>query len=184
VLSWVHMYGILNDDHVEMLEDRFGMHKLRKRSRDRGFSEHASFILKTAETLGAAGTMGFLNAKHAKPNRNAIEFGGVPADLTFGVIGNVIALSPYVGDFAEHLHNLATGLLCAYGVRMGMMWGAESRGRRALQAGMIQANIQQQGQPQNGHRAPQALPPQYPRLDDYYRQPQQQPVYQDWPAAA
>ncbi len=147
------MYGILNDEHVEMLEDRFGLNKLRKRSQEGKFTEHASFILKTAETLGAAGMMGFFNAKHAKPNRNAIEFGGVPADLTLGVLGNVLALSPYVGDLAEHVHNFATGLLCAYGVRMGMMWGAESRTKRAIHAHVVQtsgppANIQQRHAPE------------------------------------
>lgn len=168
------MYGILNDDHVEMLEGRYSR-ALRDHAKGRGKSggeKGFGEILKTFETVGAGSMMGFLNAKHAKPGRNAVEVGGVPADLTLGVGLSVFALSNYVGDYSEHVHNLANGLLCAYAVRMGMMWGAESRTKTAMNQRVITASPQQRAQQPQVNLLPQGQ-------QQSFREGFQQPIF-DW----
>ena len=112
----------MSDNHLGSLE-RFTKPRAAAAGGEKNFGE----ILKSIETVGAAVTMSYMNGKHARPGRNAFELGGVPVDLALGVVGNVVALSSYLGEYSEHAHNLANGMLCAYGCRIAMMYGAEAR---------------------------------------------------------
>lgn len=107
-------------------------------------------ILKTVETVGAGAAMGYMNAKYCRPGRNAVEIGGVPMDLALGVVGNVVALSSYLGEYSEHAHNLANGLLCAYSVRLAMMWGADAR--------VVRMRVEQQERAAAPNYVPRAMP--------------------------
>lgn len=142
----------LTDTHIDALSNRFTKSgAAAAASGEKSFGE----ILKTIETVGAGAAMGYMNTKYCKPGRNAMEIGGVPVDLALGVVGNVIALSSYLGEYSEHAHNLSNGLLCAYGVRLAMMWGADAR--------VVQMRVQQQ----NAAGVPNFAPRQMPQPAPY-----------------
>jgi hypothetical protein len=163
----------LTDTQMDSLSTRFSKPRGAATGGEKSFGE----ILKTIETVGAGATMGYMNAKYCRPGRNAMEIGGVPVDLALGVVGNVVALSSYLGEYSEHAHNLANGLLCAYGVRLAMMWGADAR--------IVQTRIQQQ----QASSAPNYVPRQMPAPPQTFSFPapattqpaQTQPAY-DWAA--
>jgi hypothetical protein len=84
-------------------------------------------ILQALEVVGVAGTMSYLNARHAKPGRQAYEVAGVPADLALGLLFSGLAVTGYFGDHAKHAHNVGNGLFCAYACRMATMWGGAAK---------------------------------------------------------
>jgi hypothetical protein len=84
-------------------------------------------ILQGITVIGVAGTMSYLNARHAAAGRQAYEVAGVPADLALGVLFSGLALTGYFGDHAKHAHNVGNGFLCAYACRMGTMWGSAAK---------------------------------------------------------
>jgi hypothetical protein len=96
-------------------------------------------ILQGIEVIGVAGTMSYLNARHAAAGRQAYEVAGVPADLALGVLFSGLALTGYFGDHAKHAHNVGNGFLCAYACRMGTLWGSAAKSQlQAAQAGRPQ----------------------------------------------
>ena len=97
-------------------------------------------LLAGVETLGTAGFMAYLNAKHGKPGRSAVEFGGVPLDVVVGILGNVVGFSGYLGKHSEHAHNLANGFLAAYLIRLMMMWGANARATNVVRMNAVEAH--------------------------------------------
>jgi hypothetical protein len=84
-------------------------------------------ILQGITVIGVAGTMSYMNARHAAAGRQAYEVAGVPADLALGVLFSGLALTGYFGDHAKHAHNVGNGFLCAYACRMGTMWGGAAK---------------------------------------------------------
>lgn len=84
-------------------------------------------VLQAVEFVGVAGTMSYLNARHAAPGRQAYEVAGVPADLALGLLFSGLSVSGYFGKHASHGHNVGGGFLAAYACRMGSMWGAAAK---------------------------------------------------------
>lgn len=87
-------------------------------------------VLQAITVIGVAGTMSYMNARHAGPGRQAYEVAGVPADLALGVLFSGLAVTGYFGDHAKHAHNVGNGFLTAYACRMGTMWGAASKSQQ------------------------------------------------------
>ncbi len=162
----------LTDTHIDALSNKFTKPRGLGAAGEKSFGE----ILKTIETVGAGAAMGYMNAKLCKPGRNAMEIGGVPVDLALGVVGNVIALSSYLGEYSEHAHNLANGALCAYGVRLAMMWGADAR--------VVQMRVREQGASGMPNFAPAALPAQSPYAFPLPQQQQQNQAQSQYAWAA
>lgn len=84
-------------------------------------------VLQAITVVGVAGTMSYMNARHAAAGRQAYEVAGVPADLALGVLFSGLAITGYFGDHAKHAHNVGNGFLVAYACRMGTMWGAAAK---------------------------------------------------------
>lgn len=84
-------------------------------------------VLQTVEFVGVAGTMSYLNMRHAAPGRQAYEVAGVPADLALGLLFSGLSLSGYFGKHASHGVNVGSGFLAAYACRMGATWGAAAK---------------------------------------------------------
>jgi hypothetical protein len=114
-------------------------------------------ILQAIEVVGVAGTMSYLNSRHAAAGRHAYEVAGVPADLALGLLFSGLAtFTGYFGKQGEHVNNVGSGFLCAYACRMGTMWGSVARDakdhalpgavRGAFSAGSPYAPPQQQTQ--------------------------------------
>lgn len=88
-------------------------------------------ILQAVEVVGVAGTMSYMNARHAAAGRQAYEVAGVPADLALGLMFAGLAASGYFGKHSTHGHNVGNGFLTAYACRMGTMWGAAAKAQLA-----------------------------------------------------
>jgi len=157
----------LSDAHVTGLQDRVQRKIAELRSTPSSSDKSLAFFVRSIETVGAAGVMGYMNAKHAKPTRNAMELFGLPIDVALGVLGNVFAVSNYLGEYSEHLHNVSSGILCAYAVRMGMMWGADAKAIRVAQAA------------QSARTSAGALPPHQSNVTPFGRSGQGREEY-DW----
>jgi hypothetical protein len=115
-------------------------------------------VLQAIEVVGVAGTMSYMNSRHAAAGRRAYEVAGVPADLALGLLFSGLAtFTGYFGSQASHVNNIGSGFLCAYACRMGTMWGSAARDAKdqALAGGVVR-----------GAFAPPASP--------YAAQPQQQ----------
>ena len=91
-------------------------------------------VLQAITVIGVAGTMSYMNARHAGPGRQAYEVAGVPADLALGVLFSGLAVTGYFGDHAKHAHNVGNGFLTAYACRMGTMWGSAAKSQLSAQA--------------------------------------------------
>jgi hypothetical protein len=104
-----------------------------------GGEKNFGALLAALETLGTAGFMAYMNAKHGARGRSAVEVGGIPADVVVGILGNVIGFSGYLGKYSEHAHNLGNGFLAAYFVRILMMWGADARAKEVIRMNAVEA---------------------------------------------
>jgi len=156
----------LSDAHVTGLQDRVQRKIAELRANPSSDKSSFAMVVRSVEVVGAAGVMGYMNAKHAKPTRNALEFFGLPVDVALGVFGNIFAVSNYLGEYSEHLHNVSNGILCAYAVRMGMMWGADAKAMRTAQAA------------QSSRTSVGALPARQPNVHPFGRQSQEQEPYE------
>jgi hypothetical protein len=132
----------LNDAHRAALSDHVHQALTKLKGAPAGAGERTfGEILKGIETVGTATTMAYMNAKHTKPGRQAVEVGGIPLDITAGVLGTVVAVSGYLGSYSEHAHNISNGFLCCYGVRMGMIWGADARAQQEVARATQQSQV-------------------------------------------
>jgi hypothetical protein len=79
-------------------------------------------MLRTAETGGAAFTMGVIQGK-----TGGVEIVGVPIDLGLGLTLNVLGYFGAAGKMSDHLNNVGDGCLAAYlttvGRGVGQNWG-------------------------------------------------------------
>ena len=116
---------LFSDAHVHSLGERFPRMPLL--GGGAGGERMFGGILKSVEIVGVGGAMSYLNARHAKPGRNAYEFMGVPADLALGLLFSGFALTGYFGQQGDHALNVGVGFLSAYACRMGSIWGAGAR---------------------------------------------------------
>ena len=87
--------------------------------------------LHAVEVVGVAGTMSYMNARHAAPGRQAYEVAGVPVDLALGLMFAGLAASGYFGKHSNHGYNVGNGFLTAYACRMGSMWGGAAKAQLA-----------------------------------------------------
>jgi hypothetical protein len=115
-------------------------------------------ILQAIEVVGVAGTMSYLNSRHAAAGRHAYEVAGVPADLALGLLFSGLAtFTGYFGEQASHVSNVGSGFLCAYAARMGTMWGAVARdAKNQVAAGAVRGAFQAgspYAAPQQAHAA-------------------------------
>ncbi len=110
-------------------------------------------ILQAIEVVGVAGTMSYLNSRHAAAGRHAYEVAGVPADLALGLLFSGLAtFTGYFGEQASHVSNVGSGFLCAYACRMGTMWGSVARDAKNQMTGGAVRGAFQAGSP---YAAPQ-----------------------------
>lgn len=114
---------LLSDAHIHSLGERFPRLAHLEGAGEKTFGA----ILAGIEVVGVAGTMSYLNARHAAVGRNAYEVAGVPADLALGLLFSGLAITGYFGEHAKHGHNVGFGFLAAYAARMGTVWGTSSR---------------------------------------------------------
>jgi len=152
---------ILSDSTINDWQSRFP--RLAHVAQTRGGEKVFGNILEVIEVVGVAGTMSYLNSRHAAAGRHAYEVAGVPADLALGLLFSGLAtFTGYFGEQAGHVNNVGSGFLTAYACRMGTMWGAAARGGKedTLPIGV------------RGAFAPPGSP---------YMQPQQQPQVAGYP---
>ncbi len=71
-------------------------------------------MLRTAETGGAAFTMGVIQGK-----TGGVEVVGVPVDLGLGIALNVLGYFGAAGKMSDHLNNVGDGCLAAYLTTVG-----------------------------------------------------------------
>ena len=81
--------------------------------------------IQVAETVGAAGAMGYVNAKMGKDGE--FRVGNVPLDLGLAAAGLGMALFGALGKYGEHGVNLAAGCGAAYAYRMGEKMGTQAK---------------------------------------------------------
>jgi hypothetical protein len=114
---------LLSDAHIHSLGERFPRLAHLEGAGEKTFGA----ILAGIEVVGVAGTMSYLNARHAAAGRNAYEVAGVPADLALGLLFSGLAITGYFGEHAKHGHNVGFGFLAAYAARMGTVWGRSAQ---------------------------------------------------------
>jgi hypothetical protein len=113
----------LSSAHLEALGHRYARIAGLKGSGERAAGE----VLKTVETVGAAGLASYVNARYSEPGKTHYEVLGVPADLLGGILLGGASIFGFLGRFDEHGHNVANGALAAYAVRQGSIWGTNAR---------------------------------------------------------
>ena len=117
---------LLSPDTIHRYETQFP--RLAAITSTKGGEKAFGNILQAVEVVGIAGTMSYLNSRHAAAGRHAYEVAGVPADLALGLLFSGLAtFTGYFGEQAGHVSNVGSGFLCAYACRMGTMWGATAR---------------------------------------------------------
>lgn len=84
-------------------------------------------MLRTAETGGAAFTMGVVQGK-----TGGVEVMGVPIDLGLGLTLNVLGYFGAAGKMSDHLNNVGDGCLAAYLTTVGRGVGQNWDQKKAL----------------------------------------------------
>jgi hypothetical protein len=84
-------------------------------------------MLQAFEVVGVAGTMSYLNAKHAAAGRNAYEIAGIPVDIVLGLLFSGLSVAGYFGEHGKHSFNVGSGFLAAYACRQASIWGGAAR---------------------------------------------------------
>jgi hypothetical protein len=147
---------ILSDSTINDWQSRFP--RLSHVTSTKGGEKVFGNILEAIEVVGVAGTMSYLNSRHAAAGRHAYEVAGVPADLALGLLFSGLAtFTGYFGEQANHVNNVGSGFLAAYACRMGTMWGAAARDAKdqAL-SGAVRGAFAPSGSPYTHQPQPQA----------------------------
>lgn len=84
-------------------------------------------MLRTAETGGAAFTMGVIQGK-----TGGVEIVGVPVDLGLGIALNVLGYFGAAGKMSDHLNNVGDGCLAAYLTTVGRGVGQNWEQKKGL----------------------------------------------------
>lgn len=128
---------ILSDNTIRDWHERFP--RMSHAIEGAGGEKTFGAVLQAIEVVGVAGTMSYMNSRHAAAGRRAYEVAGVPADLALGLLFSGLAtFTGYFGSQASHVQNVGSGFLSAYACRMGTTWGAAARdAKEALPGGVV-----------------------------------------------
>lgn len=98
-------------------------------TRTAGIRGHASRVageaIKEALVAGTAFGASYANARYG--TGGAYEIKGVPADLAGGLLISALSFADILGKYDEFGHAIGSGLLAAYGSRLGAKHGAEAK---------------------------------------------------------
>lgn len=114
--------------------------------------------LQAVEVVGSASAMSYANEAYGK---GELQLMGAPADLCVG-LGIHVAAFLVKSKYGEHAHNIADGLLCAFGVREAIKLGKEAAAKTStgfapagqFRTGFAPAGSFAPGQQQNVGYAP------------------------------
>ncbi len=87
-----------------------------------------------AETLAEGSLqfgMAYVNGRYAEPGKQALEFGGVPVDLTVGSLLQAGALFGFFGHYGNAAHIVGKAISAPYLCRQGTMMGVNHRVAKA-----------------------------------------------------
>ncbi len=94
-----------------------------------GIKGHASRVageaIKEALVAGTAFGASYANARYG--TGGAYEISGIPADLAGGLLISALSFADVLGKYDEFGHAIGSGLLAAYGSRLGAKHGAEAK---------------------------------------------------------
>ena len=88
-------------------------------------SRVAGEAIKEALVAGTAFGASYVNARYG--SGGAYEVQGVPADLAGGLLISALSFADFLGKYDEFGHAIGSGLLAAYGSRLGAKHGAEAK---------------------------------------------------------
>lgn len=98
-------------------------------TRTAGIRGHASRVageaIKEVLVAGTAFGASYANARYGVGG--AYEIQGVPADLAGGLLISALSFADVLGKYDEFGHAIGSGLLAAYGARLGAKHGAEAK---------------------------------------------------------
>jgi len=116
--------GFLNETTLAAIAQKHNV--LQEGVKGRG-TEIATLVFQNAEVFAGAFGAGWANGRFASSGKDHAAIGGIPIDLTVGVVGTLAAALDAFGPMNTHVAHLAMGVGSGYFYRLGMGQGAVAR---------------------------------------------------------
>lgn len=116
--------GFLNEATLAAIAQKHNV--LQESVKGRG-TEIATLVFQNAEVFAGAFGAGWANGRFASVGKDHAAIGGIPIDLTIGVVGSLAAALDAFGPMNTHVAHLAMGVGSGYFYRLGMGQGAVAR---------------------------------------------------------